>query len=176
MAKAKGRWQPAALGLGQQLVGRSITTQPAAVEGYAYEQLRLNAHSDDVLALATAPRDLCFLYSEASAIGNGMSTTGYLVSMMRVFEAATFLSVPLGFVTEAQVQRGELHDCKVLLLPSVRHVLSSTLPAIETIAAAARGSVVVIGESRDEALALDPRSRTHARRHGYSSRHCCRSF
>jgi hypothetical protein len=44
----------------------------------------------------------------------------YLATTMRVFEAANFLSIPLGFVTEPRLQRGELGDCKVLLLASVQ--------------------------------------------------------
>jgi len=97
-------------------------TQPAAIDGYANEQLRMNTHSHAIRRLATVPRELCLLYSEASAMANGMDTgpNSYLATTMRVFEAANFLSIPLGFVTEPRLQRGERGDCTVLLLASVQ--------------------------------------------------------
>eukprot|EP01043_Picozoa_sp_COSAG02_P031368 COSAG02_NODE_2044_length_10022_cov_81.942558_2_plen_966_part_00 len=139
-------------------------TQPAAVEGYAYEQVRMNTHARAIRTVATAPRELCFLYSEAAAMANGMDTgpDSYLTTTMRVFEAANFLSVPLGFVTERQLQRGQQADCKLLLLPSVGYIENRTLTALAQLEARATGTVRLLGAGMAGAgMQLDPRGRPH---------------
>jgi beta-galactosidase len=123
----------------------STATQPLVLDAYGRAMKELNAYAPEVVALAKAPKSVRFFYSTDAAI----QSPSYHKTMLKAYEAAYFLSVPLGFATErmlATAEPAQLKEYPLLIVPSATHVKDSAMAALKRYVQSG-GKVVLLGES-----------------------------
>ncbi len=118
------------------------------VEAVGRAALDLMRLAKEVTALQRAKVEVVLLYSIPSTIYSAK----YLPTLFCCYEALSFCGVPIGFISERQVQDGRLGNYKALIIPGATNVQTATLKGIE--AFRRRGSLVIaVGEEclkRDE--------------------------
>jgi beta-galactosidase len=123
----------------------SVSVQPLVADAYGRAMKELNAYAPEVIALAKAPKSVRFFYSTDAAI----QSPSYHKTMLKAYEAAYFLSVPLGFATErmlATAEPAQLKEYPLLIVPSATHVKDSAMAALKRYVQSG-GKVVLLGES-----------------------------
>ncbi|MFA7693118.1 MAG: hypothetical protein WCX86_09495 [Candidatus Hydrogenedentales bacterium] len=102
----------------------TVRQHPEALAAYALAALDVNRLAPIVAAFHREKEQVAVLFSEASKImDNGVP---HLESAQFAFEGASFAGFPVRFITEKQVEDGELADIKVLILPSTMAVPDNT--------------------------------------------------
>ena len=119
----------------------SIPTLPQVVDEYARTLAYINALGPEVLALATAARPVCILWSITSSIQD----KNYLLTQIDVFEALSFFGPQPSFIAEPDVDKmGVDAKCKVLVVPGQRYVTDTTVNAVHSFVEQG-GHVVLVG-------------------------------
>ena len=122
--------------------------------------LDLRRLAEPVTAFHRQPNEVVFLYSNASSPHSrerGEVTLSQSKQTDLAYEGLFFEGLNLGYVTERQLQRGQIGEDVPLIVPNSSHVEKATLDAIETFARAG-GEVVLVGD----ALERSPRGLEHA--------------
>ncbi|MFC2113064.1 beta-galactosidase, partial [Bacteroidota bacterium] len=102
----------------------SVLVQPRLLNEYGVGLAELNAFGKEVVALERAPKQICLLYSESSAI----QSVDYLNNQMITYEALQFTGLPVGFVTENDlITSGLPESCRWLVVADASHVSQHTL-------------------------------------------------
>lgn len=125
----------------------SIIHRPAATEAAGHCALDLMRLAAEMTALQRQPPQIVLYWSQSSVIQND----AHAAALNRCYRAANFLGVPLGFVTDRQLEaygtggatpwvwsQGQVH---VLLVPEARHVSAAALAGL---AKAAAGGIRVV--------------------------------
>jgi len=133
------------------LVG-SFATLPGATDTFLREYMLASALGDVVAALGRVTPTLWILRSMASDTQDETST----VSLLAVFEAASFLGVTVGFVTEKQLQNGSVvpnNERNIVIVPNSTYVENATVTALQD---RVDGSVVLASNTSAECLQFEP--------------------
>ena len=112
-----------------------------------------SALGDVVAALGRVKPTIWILRSMASDTQDETST----VSLLAVFEAASFLGVTVGFVTEKQLQNGSFvpnNEQNIVVVPNSTFVENATVAALE--ARTSTNSVVLASNTTAACLRFDP--------------------
>tara|TARA_B110000208_G_scaffold3854_1_gene5120 strand:- start:207 stop:2702 length:2496 start_codon:yes stop_codon:yes gene_type:complete len=134
------------------LVG-SFATLPGATDTFLREYMLASALGDVVAALGRVKPTIWILRSMASDTQDETST----VSLLAVFEAASFLGVTVGFVTEKQLQNGSFvpnNEQNIVVVPNSTFVENATVAALE--ARTSTNSVVLASNTTAACLRFDP--------------------
>jgi beta-galactosidase len=108
----------------------SVALQPRAADAYGRTMKELNAYAPEIIALAKTPGPVRLFYSTDAAI----QSPSFQAATLRTYEAAYFLSVPLGFATERMLSAAklsELREYPLLIVPSATHVKDSAIAALQ---------------------------------------------
>ena len=110
------------------LVG-SFATLPGATDTFLRQFMLASALGEVVAAIGRLRPVLWILRSMASDTQDETST----VSLLAVFEAASFLGVPIGFVTEKQLQDGTVpnNEQNIVVIPNSTFVENATVTALQ---------------------------------------------
>lgn len=127
------------VGWGDQKHG--LLTQPQLLNSWCRTMLELRSLSEHIVKFPQLPRPIKLFYSEASAI----QEASYLDSICKAYEAAYFLDLPVGFMTERMIEDGALRKCPVLVVPRARYVAESVVSKLRKFAA--RGGKIVVMEN-----------------------------
>jgi len=121
----------------------SLLVQPRTLNEYGRGLAELNAFGPEVVALERQPRQIRLLYSEPSSI----QSIDYLDSQLIAYEALYFTGIPIGFVTENDLQTTGLPaDCKWLVVADTRYVKKATLDWLNNYVNGG-GKLLVIGDN-----------------------------
>jgi hypothetical protein len=106
----------------------SLSTQPLAAAEYFHTMLELNAFGPEVERLAgVEERPVRLLVSKSSYIHD----QAHIDALHRVYEGSCFHGLRIGFVTEDMLEAdGVPEDCRVLIIPNVRHLSGEALAAL----------------------------------------------
>lgn len=120
----------------------SIIHRPAATEAVGHCALDLMRLAEAMTALQRQPPQVVLYWSQSAVIHN----EAHYAALTRCYRAANFLGVPLGFVTDRQLEtygRGgsaphvlALGQVRVLLVPEARQVSDAALAGLAKAAAA----------------------------------------
>jgi hypothetical protein len=132
------------------LVG-SFATLPGATDTFLREYMLASALGEAVAALGRVKPTIWILRSMASNTQDETST----VSLLAVFEAASFLGVTVGFVTEQQLQNGTVPNNRqnIVIVPNSTFVENATVAALQH---RASGSVVLASNTTTACLRFEP--------------------
>lgn len=112
--------------------------------------LELRRTSKAIAAFHDQKNDALILYANASTPYVRQAGKRIMLSQTEqtklVYEGIFFEGLNTGFITETQIQQGQLKDHKLLIVPNSSHVDQATRDAIEAFTQAG-GSVVLIGDS-----------------------------
>lgn len=100
-------------------------TQPIALNAFGSTMHELNAHAEQVAALATTPIRVFIFYTEESAI----QSAGYTAALIRVHEAATLTGARVGFATPRML-REDPDTHRLILLPHAEYISDESLQAL----------------------------------------------
>ncbi|NTV12471.1 MAG: hypothetical protein HGA96_00825 [Desulfobulbaceae bacterium] len=150
-------WNTGQLAPGVAAAGMSNTawSQPEAAWGTASVALDLRRLAPYVAAFPQRPE--VFLYYSRPSLYRDNST--YPATLAAAYEAANGLDAPVGFITDAMIQAGQLTEAKLLLVPAARFVQAEVLAKIRDFAGQG-GRVVLLGDS----LTVDEYGRPHGDR------------
>ncbi|GAB3423374.1 sugar-binding protein [Flindersiella endophytica] len=104
----------------------SILNRPDAVSNVGRVSLDLNRLAKQVTAFQNAPASVAVLYGFTPNLYSG----SYLSAMRQSYGALSYTGQKVGFVTEDQIGRRGLDKYKLLVLPEVTNLSTSTLAAI----------------------------------------------
>ena len=107
----------------------SILEQPWLVEAYTQTNLTQKRFVKEISAFAQASRPLSILYSGASATHD----TGFLDALHSAFEGMNFLGLPLRFLTEEQLSKGEIKDIKLLVVPNAGYISDKAFASLDAL-------------------------------------------
>ena len=132
------------------LVG-SFATLPGATDTFLREYMLASALGEVVATLGRVKPTVWILRSMASDTQDETST----VSLLAVFEAASFLGVSAGFVTEQQLSNGTVpnNTKNVVVVPNSTFVDNATVTALQQ---RAHGSVVLATNTTAACLRFEP--------------------
>jgi hypothetical protein len=129
-----------------QGVSGSILHRPDGIEAFGRCNLDLNRLATEVTSIQRVPPEIGVLWSTSSIIMGD----AHKQAMFNAYEAAAFLGVQLGFVTERRLEafaQGEtkrpLDSLKVLLVPEVTHLSAAARAGLDKLQDKIR--VVAIG-------------------------------
>lgn len=117
----------------------SIMHRPACAEAVGRVNLLLNRYAREVTALQQAPVEVMLLDSVTAKVWDGGA---YTDALGKLYEALSFTGLKVGFVSERQLEEGQLPPARVLLISQQRHLSER---AMETLLRY-RGRVVFVGE------------------------------
>lgn len=118
-----------------------ILSRPDVIKTVGKLNLDLNRLSNEVTALQNIAPQAAILYSLPSLVYSEQ----YLNTLDKAYEKFMFNGQRVGFVSEKQMQKGDLSKYKLLVVPQATNVTSSTLQAIKNFIDAG-GKVVIIGK------------------------------
>jgi hypothetical protein len=132
------------------LVG-SFATLPGATDTFLREYMLASALGEVVATLGRVKPTLWILRSMASDTQDETST----VSLLAVFEAASFLGVTVGFVTEQQLQNGGVpnNEQNIVVVPNSTFVEDGTVEALQH---RTSGTVVLASNTTSACLRFEP--------------------
>jgi len=125
----------------------SLTVQPQLLDAFGRNSVIVQRFAPEIVAFQQAEPRVRILFSKPSAIID----LRYLDTMRDTYEGLSWLSVPLGFVTEEMLLAG-FNECALLVVPAARHASPSVREAVAKLAASGV-HVVLIGEG---CLSLTP--------------------
>jgi hypothetical protein len=109
-----------------------IMHQPACAESVGHTTLDLRRLAEEVTALQRAKAKVALLHSTAALV---YDRNDYSECLDRLYEALSFTGLKIGFVTERQLQAGQVPQAAVLLVPNARHLPTDTMTALTSTAA-----------------------------------------
>ena len=122
-------WDAALEGLNAStLFGGVGELSPEVIEGYAMACLELNRLSPIVTAFQQAPAEIGILWSMSSKILNDGALN--LTSVRSAYEGSSFLGYKIRFVSERQVQAGELVSLSALIIPETPALTETAFPVL----------------------------------------------
>ena len=136
------------------LVG-SFATLPGATDTFLREYMLASALGGIVATLGRVKPTLWILRSMASDTQDETST----VSLLAAFEAASFLGVTVGFVTEQQLQNGGVaprSGRNIVIVPNSTFVENATVTALQHRAAVTGAGVVLVSNTTSACLRFEP--------------------
>ena len=128
----------------------SLTTQPQLLDAFGRNSVLVQRFAREIVAFQEAKPRVRILFSKPSAILD----LHYLDTMRDAYESLSWLSVPVGFVTE-EMLLGGFDALDVLVVPAARHASAGVREAVARLARSGVG-VVMIGEG---CLRLTPHGR-----------------
>ena len=122
-------WDAAMEGLNASTLSGSVGgLSPEALEGYAMACLEINRLAPLVAAFQQAPAEIGILWSMPSKIINDGLVN--LTSARSAYEGSSFLGYKTRFISERQVQAGELVSLSVLVIPETPALADVTFPVL----------------------------------------------
>lgn len=121
----------------------SILHRPDVLREASYAMLDVNRLANEIHALETTERTVGILYSKTARAYSLRSSN----SLVKAYEAASYLGERVDFVTEKQAGNGKLaeSDIDVLLIPYETHVLGGALEGVREYIENG-GKVIIVGE------------------------------
>ena len=116
----------------------NVMHHPAAVEAVGRVSHDLNRLAPEVTALQRLPPQVVLLQSVTAGVWDGPAYTDCL---HKLYTALAFTGLPLGFVTERQLEAGSLPKAPLLLVPNVTHLSDAAFAALRRYP----GRVVLVG-------------------------------
>ncbi|MDW8104531.1 MAG: beta-galactosidase [Armatimonadota bacterium] len=117
----------------------SIMHRPACAEAVGRVNLLLNRHAREVTALQRAPADVALIDSVTAKVWDGGS---YTDALGKLYEALSFTGLKVGFISERQLEEGQLPRAPVLLVAQQRHLSERAMETLRRY----QGRIVFIGE------------------------------
>ena len=116
----------------------NVMHHPAAVEAVGRVCHDLNRLAPQVTAFQRLPPQVVLLQSVTAGVWDGAAYTDCL---HKLYTALSFTGLPLGFVTERQLEAGQLPRAPLLLVPNVTHLSDAAYAALRRYP----GRVVLVG-------------------------------
>ncbi|MCX5769704.1 MAG: beta-galactosidase [Candidatus Hydrogenedentes bacterium] len=158
-------WEAAMAGLNASMLTiDDWMANPECLDGYVTASIDLNRLADVIAAFQTAPAQVAILWSMPSKIFNGGDP--FLESIKFAYEGTSFGGYKVRFISEDQINAGELAKISVLVLPETPAVKDETFTQIKTYiqndGAVIRTAVPILfnehGQSRRDVITTTPRT------------------
>ena len=125
----------------------SIMHRPACTEAANYTALDLNRLAEEVTAIQRLKPQVAIVHSVSGLVWDGGR---YVDCASKLYTALSFTGLKIGFVTERQLERGEVPGPAVLFVPNIVHLSEDATKTLRKYP----GRLVYVGEgsllSRDE--------------------------
>jgi len=125
--------------------------QPEQLHAKGRTTLDLQRLAPQIQAIAHVPHEVAMVYSFAS---QALDYKNHFETIRQAHETLQWCGMPVGFVSENQLRKGEVSGLKTIIVPDARFVLDTTVTALKAFVKAG-GRVILIG---DESLAKTPYS------------------
>jgi len=117
----------------------SIMHRPACAEAVGRVNLLLNRLAREVTALQRAPADVVLIDSVTGKVWDGGA---YTDCQQKLYEALTFCGVKVGFISERQLENGQLPTALVLFVANQRHLSDQAVQTLRRYG----GRIVFVGD------------------------------
>jgi hypothetical protein len=131
----------------------SILERPACVEAVGRANLDLNRAAIEVTALQQVRPRVLLLHGTSSLVWD---TGRHAECRNQLYTALAFLGIKTGFVTERQLEAGDVPEASVVLVPDAVHLSDDAVAALRRFA----GRLVLVGG--DDVLSSDEYGHTRA--------------
>ncbi|MGE9290987.1 MAG: sugar-binding protein [Puniceicoccales bacterium] len=117
--------------------------------GSGLASLDLQRTAPAITQFHSQPNDVVLLYSNSSSPHSSRDSNNLSLSQMsqtdRIYEGISFTGMQIGFLSENQIEDGQLANQRLLIVPNSSHVEKSTRKAIIDFASSG-GQVILVGE------------------------------
>lgn len=117
----------------------SIMHRPVFAETVGITCHDLNRLAEEVTTLQRLEPNVFLMHSISGLVWNGGR---YTDCRNKLYTALSFTGLKLGFVTERQLERGELPDAPILFVPNIVHLSDAAFETLKRY----KGRIVLVGE------------------------------
>jgi hypothetical protein len=117
----------------------SIMHRPACAEAVGLVSYDLNRAADELTALQRAPPQLLLLQSTTASVWD---MEQYSDCLNKLYTALSFTGLKIGFVTERQLESGEIPGAPILFVPGIAHLSSAAAAGLQEF----KGRIVFVGD------------------------------
>jgi hypothetical protein len=117
----------------------SIMHRPLCAEAVGIVNYDLNRLSEYVREIQRIKPQVHIIMSNSAKVWDGGH---YSDCLDKLYTALTFSGVKIGFVTERQLERGEIPQTKIIFIPNMAHISDRAFEALKNF----KGKIVIVGE------------------------------